>query len=119
VSNVDAEVPNFTALLLSMLSYNPLVDEDSTVVPTTTYQDYKIDKDPPLLQHMSSSAAVLAQASSQEYHHIWLVAGPAGSGKTTVAEHIGAALGIPHLEGDLVRSNFTDARGTAATDRRF
>ncbi|KAI1859478.1 hypothetical protein JX265_010481 [Neoarthrinium moseri] len=33
-------------------------------------------------------------------HHIWLVTGPAGCGKTTVAQHISQALNLPYLEGD-------------------
>lgn len=34
------------------------------------------------------------------YHHIWLVTGPAGCGKTTVAKHLSDALSLPYIEGD-------------------
>ncbi|KAK7753217.1 hypothetical protein SLS62_004736 [Diatrype stigma] len=37
---------------------------------------------------------------SPKYHHIWLVTGPAGCGKSTVAEHIAQELNMPYLEGD-------------------
>lgn len=33
-------------------------------------------------------------------HHIWVVAGSAGCGKSTVAKHLGAQLNIPYIEGD-------------------
>ncbi|KAH8885198.1 thermoresistant gluconokinase [Thozetella sp. PMI_491] len=37
---------------------------------------------------------------SPREHHIWLVTGPAGCGKTTVAEHISRELNLPYVEGD-------------------
>lgn len=37
-----------------------------------------------------------------KYHHIWLVTGPAGCGKTTVAEYLAQALKLPYIEGDSV-----------------
>lgn len=37
-------------------------------------------------------------------HHIWLVTGPAGCGKTTVAEYLADALDVPYIEGDSVRT---------------
>ncbi|KAH8697543.1 thermoresistant gluconokinase family protein [Talaromyces proteolyticus] len=36
----------------------------------------------------------------QPLQHIWIVTGPAGSGKTTVAQKLQAELGLPYLEGD-------------------
>ncbi|KAI5926845.1 P-loop containing nucleoside triphosphate hydrolase protein [Camillea tinctor] len=35
-----------------------------------------------------------------KYHHIWLVTGPAGCGKSTVAKHLSEALNLPYIEGD-------------------
>lgn len=35
-------------------------------------------------------------------HHIWLVTGPAGCGKTTVAAHIAETHNLPYVEGDSV-----------------
>ncbi|KAM0332272.1 hypothetical protein ACHAQA_002548 [Verticillium albo-atrum] len=35
-----------------------------------------------------------------KFHHIWLVTGPAGCGKTTVAEHLATSLKVPYVEGD-------------------
>ncbi|KXX83024.1 putative gluconokinase [Madurella mycetomatis] len=33
-------------------------------------------------------------------HHIWLVTGPAGCGKSTIAKHLSDALQLPYIEGD-------------------
>ncbi|OBT58805.1 hypothetical protein VE04_01167, partial [Pseudogymnoascus sp. 24MN13] len=34
------------------------------------------------------------------HKHIWLITGPAGCGKSTVASHLASALHLPFLEGD-------------------
>ncbi|KAG5664177.1 hypothetical protein HG530_005043 [Fusarium avenaceum] len=36
----------------------------------------------------------------EQQQHIWLVTGPAGCGKTTVAEYLAQSLGVPYIEGD-------------------
>jgi len=41
-----------------------------------------------------------------EHHHIWLVTGPAGCGKSTVAQYIAQSLHLPFLEGDDVSALF-------------
>ena len=38
--------------------------------------------------------------ASPKYHHIWLVTGPAGCGKTTVAKYLSTNLKVPYVEGD-------------------
>ncbi|KAK7739937.1 hypothetical protein SLS53_005531 [Cytospora paraplurivora] len=35
-----------------------------------------------------------------KHHHIWLVTGPAGCGKTTIAQHVANSLNLPYIEGD-------------------
>ncbi|OTB08847.1 hypothetical protein M426DRAFT_51819 [Hypoxylon sp. CI-4A] len=37
---------------------------------------------------------------SPKHHHIWLVTGPAGCGKSTVAKHLSTSLKLPYIEGD-------------------
>lgn len=37
-----------------------------------------------------------------EHHHIWLITGPAGCGKSTVAQFIAKAMNLPYIEGDEV-----------------
>jgi gluconokinase len=51
----------------------------------------------------SSTNASVSRSQAAEPHHIWLVTGPAGSGKTTVAEFIAKSLQYPYVEGDNVR----------------
>lgn len=41
--------------------------------------------------------------SEQLIKHIWVITGPAGCGKTTVANHLASALKLPYIEGDEVR----------------
>jgi hypothetical protein len=44
--------------------------------------------------------------SGKSLQHIWIVTGPAGSGKTTVAKNLQSEMGVPFLEGDDVRVFF-------------
>jgi hypothetical protein len=55
--------------------------------------------------HMLSSG--LHKVPSQprqrtEHQHIWLITGPAGCGKSTVAQHVAESLKLPYIEGDEV-----------------
>ena len=36
--------------------------------------------------------------------HIWIIGGPAGCGKTTVAQYLAKELSLPYVEGDDVSS---------------
>ncbi|KAI8965977.1 carbohydrate kinase [Daldinia sp. FL1419] len=50
-----------------------------------------------------TSNNTIAKANGQpapKQHHIWLVTGPAGCGKSTVAKHLSTALNLPYIEGD-------------------
>lgn len=48
----------------------------------------------------NSTTTTSPSASSQEEKHIWVITGPAGCGKTSVAEHLHDTYGMPYLEGD-------------------
>lgn len=48
------------------------------------------------------NAVKAAVATTMEHKHIWVITGPAGCGKTSVAEHLHETLSIPYLEGDTV-----------------
>jgi adenylylsulfate kinase-like enzyme len=69
----------------------------------------------------NGSAVLNKNHAPPKYHHIWLVTGPAGCGKSTVAEYLANALGIPYIEGDKVstppRSHMTESHGTYTTRR--
>lgn len=43
-----------------------------------------------------------ANGQARKHHHIWLVTGPAGCGKTTVAQYLAESLDMPYIEGDSV-----------------
>ena len=47
-----------------------------------------------------SNSAAQYDGKTSKHHHIWLVTGPAGCGKSTVAEHLANSVGMPYLEGD-------------------
>ena len=51
---------------------------------------------------MSNSTSKKAPQPKTEHHHIWLVTGPAGCGKSTVAQFIAKAMNLPYIEGDEV-----------------
>lgn len=63
---------------------------------------------PSSLDSLNSAAANGHGAKDQQ--HIWLVTGPAGCGKSTIAEYLANTLNMPYIEGDSVRVN-SPARG--------
>jgi len=96
-----------------MLSYNspvPINGELPTANSMTSTMD-PLGPDPkPIDATMTpvTSSNTIAKAGGQgapKVHHILLVTGPAGCGKTTVAEHLSKSLNLPYLEGDSVRSS--------------
>lgn len=49
---------------------------------------------------MSGSSSIPDLKARPVHHHVWLVTGPAGCGKTTVAQHLAEELALPYVEGD-------------------
>lgn len=47
------------------------------------------------------------QSDGEHVEHIWIVTGPAGCGKTTVAQHLAQELSLPYVEGDDVGHTYT------------
>lgn len=52
----------------------------------------------------SNSTAAPTAAAVPQHRHIWIITGPAGCGKTSVAEYLSTAFALPYLEGDSVSS---------------
>jgi len=48
----------------------------------------------------SNNATLAAARRPVKDHHIWLVTGPAGCGKSTIARYLSDALNLPYIEGD-------------------
>jgi gluconokinase len=48
----------------------------------------------------STTPAMAGGQQGPKHHHIWLVTGPAGCGKSTVAQHLSSTLNLPYIEGD-------------------
>ncbi|KAI0817465.1 thermoresistant gluconokinase [Xylaria sp. FL0064] len=70
---------------------NPTVDPmSSTMVP--------VGSNPPITS--GNAVGMVNGQQAPRVHHIWLVTGPAGSGKSTVALYLSQALNLPYLEGD-------------------
>ena len=40
------------------------------------------------------------QENNQHHRHMWIITGPAGCGKSTVAGYLAKELSIPYVEGD-------------------
>ncbi|KAH8663125.1 glucokinase [Tricladium varicosporioides] len=68
---------------------------------------------------MSNGAISRPHQPDTTHHHIWLITGPAGCGKSTVAQFIAKAMNLPYIEGDEFHpeSNVEKmSRGTPLTD---
>lgn len=71
---------------------SPKLAANSSTAPTTTSV---------LSNGVKSVNGVTAAAQNGNNHcHIWLVTGPAGCGKSTVALHLANSLNLPYVEGD-------------------
>ncbi|KAL2885419.1 putative gluconokinase [Ceratocystis lukuohia] len=89
-----------------MLSYNTPV---AVALPSTRESNSAPSVSVPSTNpHMSAIKPSNASSSSvrihnlppHKFHHIWLVTGPAGCGKSTVAAYLSEALNFPYIEGD-------------------
>lgn len=62
---------------------------------------------PPSMDYSSKDAAkqIHSALSSHPHRHMWIITGPAGCGKSTVAQYLSKELAIPFIEGDDVSHN--------------
>ena len=92
-----------------MLSYDSPVSLNGpkTPAPPNMASSMELGADPkPLTTTMTPNVSKAANKTpgAPARHHIWLVTGPAGCGKSTVAQHLATTLGLPYIEGDDVGS---------------
>ncbi|KAI7703168.1 shikimate kinase [Hortaea werneckii] len=78
---------------------------------------------PPTPPHEPAKLSRMATSNSTgprpQHKHIWVITGPAGCGKTSVAEHLHSSFQFPYLEGDTFHTpeNVKKMReGTPLTD---
>ena len=53
----------------------------------------------------SSIKQINGALSTPHHRHMWIVTGPAGCGKSTIAQYLARELRIPYIEGDDVSMN--------------
>jgi ATPase subunit of ABC transporter with duplicated ATPase domains len=78
---------------------------NSQITSTNKMGNALSDVDSPSGDHMSNGTIQRPRPQQQpntQHRHIWLITGPAGCGKSTVAEYIAQSLDLPYLEGDNV-----------------
>jgi gluconokinase len=61
-----------------------------------------VQSTPPTADHLPSAAAP-NRSSQHQHHHLFIVTGPAGCGKSTVGQFIAKTMNLPFVEGDEVR----------------
>lgn len=92
-----------------MLSYDsPIsVNGPSPVSPTNMTPNRPVISSSKPVRHSKQADIVKPNSTmptdtrdQTKHHHIWLVTGPAGCGKSTVAKHIADSLGMSYIEGD-------------------
>ena len=47
------------------------------------------------------------QQNQLHHRHMWIITGPAGCGKSSIAEYLAKELSLPYIEGDDVRVSTT------------
>ena len=53
---------------------------------------------------MGKVQSKVTRATPPSNRHIWIITGPAGCGKSSVAKHLAKQLSLPYIEGDDVRT---------------
>jgi len=67
--------------------------------PTPATSDH-LPLSPSSSKQLSNGISSTLKQPKTSHHHIWLITGPAGCGKSTVAQFIAKAMNLPFIEGD-------------------
>lgn len=85
--------PSSTTINMLHYEQTPVMPSDHIAPSTTT----------PMANPTSTNSTIApATAAVSQHRHIWIITGPAGCGKTSVAEYLAATFSMPYLEGDSV-----------------
>lgn len=57
---------------------------------------------PPSMDFATASSAkqINGALDSPHHRHVWIITGPAGCGKSTIAQYLAKELSLPYIEGD-------------------
>lgn len=83
-----------TATVVAPTQHFPPTPPSEAAAPTSASATSK------MTSNSSAIATDPTQQHPQETKHIWVITGPAGCGKTSVAEHLHETYELPYLEGD-------------------
>ena len=53
-----------------------------------------------IMHPLALSSRFMPALASHHHRHMWIITGPAGCGKSTVAQYVAKELSIPYIEGD-------------------
>ena len=88
-----------------MLSYDspvPIADKSAPVDMTNLPKSLNQASASGMTSTSADDAMSARDAPAKDAHHIWLVTGPAGVGKSSVGVFLADSLGYPYIEGDEV-----------------
>ncbi|KAJ6259465.1 hypothetical protein Dda_5102 [Drechslerella dactyloides] len=72
----------------------------SVQVPLPKLDTLSLDLDAALARRTSLRSGQQPAIKAAPLRHIWIITGPAGCGKSSVAEYLAQALDLPYIEGD-------------------
>ena len=71
-----------------------------TMVSLTAGHTLPISPSPMDYAPPASVKQIHGTLASHHHRHMWIITGPAGCGKSTVAQYVAKELSIPYIEGD-------------------
>jgi len=94
-----------------MLSY----ERPTMGQPTPATSDH-LPLSPTSSKRLSNGTSSTLTQPKSSHHHIWLITGPAGCGKSTVAQFIAKAMNLPFIEGDEVLASLQFSPASLLTE---
>lgn len=82
-----------------------------TMVSVTGGHSLPIHPSPMDYAPTASVKQIHGALASHHHRHMWIITGPAGCGKSTVAQYVAKELSIPYIEGDDVSGAIAPSYG--------